>query len=302
MEGESTVTCLLRGGLGNQMFQYAAARSYSIETNSKLVFNYSFYQGKDYHGFRLDKLSIPNDIAFIDKDTKKSKIIQNIMWNPFFRTIFKTAPEFWTSVFFRFGICMDFDRPRYRPIPVLNHKLNIYLGSYYQSESFFKDHAPQIKKELMVSAPPSEENRKILDRLCDTEEESVCLHIRRGDYLTNPYFHVCTEDYYRSAVSLMTKKLHHPVFYVFSDDIEYAKTFCDSLSIDIVFGPGNNMDYEELRLMYTCKHFIISNSSFSWWAQYLAASTNKIVLAPDLWSIPPEDNAIYQDSWELLPH
>jgi hypothetical protein len=282
------------------MFQYAAARSYSIETNSQLIFNYAFYQGKDYHGFKLDKLSIPDDVEFMKRDTVKTKTVQHIMWNPFLRKIFKSTPEFWTSVFLRSGICMDFDRPGYKPIPVLNYKHNVYLGSYYQSESFFRDHAARIKKELMVSTQPSEENQKILDRLNDTKEESVCLHIRRGDYLNNSYFSVCTEAYYRSAIHLMTEKIKNPVFYVFSDDIEYAKAFCEALPIKTVFGPENNPDFEELRLMYTCKHFIISNSSFSWWAQYLADSPQNTVIAPNRWTSQAESNSIYLDTWNLL--
>ena len=101
-------------------------------------------------------------------------------------------------------------------------------------------------------------------------------------------------------IDIMKEKVKNPVFYIFSDDIEWVKENID-FKTEVKYITGNNKNYEELRLMYTCKHFIISNSSFSWWAQYLTDNKNRITSAPSKWFRNQNQKVdIYEDDWILI--
>lgn len=116
---------------------------------------------------------------------------------------------------------------------------------------------------------------------------SVCVHIRRGDFLKNSNnLSVCHEKYYLNAMEFIEDKVDNPIFYIFSDDILDVKNNFKFLGKRIIYVEGKRNDYEEFRLMYNCKHFIISNSTFSWWSSYLGGGDG-IVIAPKKWY---EDN------------
>ena len=117
---------------------------------------------------------------------------------------------------------------------------------------------------------------------------SVCIHIRRGDYvediITNQFHGVCNLDYYYRSIEYIASKIKNPYFFVFSDDPLWVKQNlilkypCDY--IDQNFG---KKDYEDMRVISKCKHNIIANSSFSWWGAWLNINPNKIVIAPKNW-------------------
>ena len=142
---------------------------------------------------------------------------------------------------------------------------------------------------------------------------SVCVHIRRGDYLAPEwsFLNVCGELYYKRAVERLKSKLNNPVFYVFSnssEDIAWIKDNYYFLN-DCRYVDMDNADYEDFELMKNCKHFIISNSTYSWWAQYLAENQKKIVIAPDIWTSGETEKGwnggrnplgIYQKNWDIV--
>ena len=128
------------------------------------------------------------------------------------------------------------------------------------------------------------------------------MHIRRGDYLSPKYKHlnVCDYQYYFESMNYIISKLNNPTFFIFSntsDDLDWIKENY-SLPGKIVYVKNDNPDYEELRLMYSCKHFIISNSTFSWWAQYLSNNSG-IVIAPEIWNRLNHDGIadLYMPNW-----
>jgi hypothetical protein len=172
------------------------------------------------------------------------------------------------------------------------------------SESFFVNISETLKRELKFKTPPSLKNLKFLSEL--KINNSVCVHIRRGDYTNNQWeskLLVCEFDYYENAMNYISIKESNPVFYIFSnsnDDINWIKQNY-KFSFLVKYVELNNPDYEELRLMTHCNHFILSNSSFSWWASYLADNPNKIVIAPEKWNNGQWNmKDIYLDSWILL--
>jgi hypothetical protein len=181
---------------------------------------------------------------------------------------------------------------------------NLLVCGFFQNYKFFNDYKEVIQNELKIKTEPSSANKAMLEKISNTN--SVCVHIRRGDYLDERWSHlnVCTTEYYKEAMKKIKADLENPVFYIFSntkDDIEWIKQTYDFSEYQVVFVDLDNPDYEELRLMYSCKHFIISNSTFSWWAQYLGDYTEKIVFAPSEWNRIVEDcSGVYMPEWRII--
>ena len=161
---------------------------------------------------------------------------------------------------------------------------NKYLFAYFQKAQIVDGIEDELRQAFIVQTPPSSENSVLLKEI--QAQNSVCLHIRRGDYALYPQLQVCTAPYYATAVRQAQETLVNPVFYVFStghEDIEWVRQNYH-FEGDFRYVDLDNVDYEELRLMMACKHFIISNSTFSWWAAVLSSeASDKKVWAPSPW-------------------
>lgn len=145
-----------------------------------------------------------------------------------------------------------------------------------------------IRGDLLKELQPKEDlltkNKEMFRQISRTN--SVCVSIRRGDYFNNPAlgeFAVCTKDYFYKAVKQIKLYLDNPIFFVFSDDMKWCRDNIYFEGSDVRFELDGNPVWEKLRLMSACKHFIISNSTFSWWAQWLGTYPNKIVVSPKQW-------------------
>lgn len=235
------ISCYLMGGLGNQLFQIATAYALSKDVNDN--FGIDINQGH----FTQKPASRYSDNIFINIKKINFKIIS------------------FTS---------QYSEPyyHYRKIPTLK---NVLLNGFFQSAKYF-DHYYNDLCNLFI-------NNDILSRLKNKYllENSLSLHVRRGDYLTKPNFHFNQSiDYYLGAIKYIDLKEKIDRIYIFSDDISWCKeNFKDERLIFV----ENLEDYEELYLMSLCDHNIIANSSFSWWGSYLNRNSNKIVIAPKNW-------------------
>lgn len=171
-----------------------------------------------------------------------------------------------------------------------------YLTGYFQSEKYFKDIEGQIRQAFCFSDKIWEGIDGILlekiKRYQKKIEETVAVsvHIRRGDYLDNEeaYGHICTEDYYRKAVSLMQEWYPEAVFFFFSNDSGWVREWLlreygQKLSFEIIEGTDETTGYLDLFLMSKCRHHVIANSSFSWWGAWLNPNKEKKVIAPSRW-------------------
>ena len=281
--GAIVIIVELKGGLGNQLFQYAAGRRLSLTLGVPLKLDISRYKRHGQRTYELDQFCIEAGIA---------KTWEVLLWR---------VPDFLTRITRPLGLLprlmmeksFDFD-------PAILHLGDgKYLDGYWQSYRYFTDVAPEIRRELAVRAPPSDADQKLLDRMamCD----SVCLHVRRGDYASNPItqqFHgLCTSEYYRTAVEAIAAQLPAPELFVFSDDMPWVKHHLRfELPTTHVEHHGVDSAPLELRLMAGCRHFVIANSSLSWWAAWLSANEKPIVYAPRRWFADP---AI--DTSELTP-
>ena len=289
----------LQGGLGNQMFEYACAYAMSKEMNDTICIDKSGITNLTHNVYSLDYFNISNS-NMIDRypiEKKKpvgNKIVNHFVWrarNKNIREEYKTVSKLqWLFNIFGIYYCID----GY----VRFHKTlarDKYLEGYFQSPKYFDKYREEIQKEFSLKDKlDSEMYHKI------SSNNSCCVHIRRGDYTVATNHLVCTIDYYKQAMKLMKEKVGDIKFYIFSDDINWVKENI-KFDYDVEYVEENNPNYIELGLMSSCKHFILSNSSFSFWAQYLAKNDNKVVIAPNRWFNDPNQPCdIYEDSWIKL--
>lgn len=290
----------LKGGLGNQMFEYAFALSLAERLNDEICLDMSGISNKTHNVYSLDHFNIGNvNVAKSSTlpKTKKMwlKIINSVLCrvdNKFGSKARYNIEKKFQKIFNRLGIyiCADGYVKTYKT----NSKIK-YADGYFQSEKYFKNVSDEIKKVFTVKDEMLTKNQKIYNKINKTN--SVCIHIRRGDYTKFSNHLVCTIDYYKKAMDIIKKKVKDAEFFIFSDDIPWVKENI-KFKYDVNYVEGNNPNYEELRLMYSCKHFIISNSSFSWWAQYLSKNKDKVVVAPAKWfNNPKQRTDIMQDDW-----
>ena len=271
----------LNGGIGNQMFQYAAARRVAWVNNTRLFLDLSWFQESGWwtrRKYELDAFRIVGDAVSSD-DLKAFKSKRQ---NAFFRRLPLILKKriFHTHQTHIIEKSYDFD------LDILNLCDNVYLEGHWQSEKYFSDIESVIRREFSFRDDPSGPIRRILEHIASCEAVSV--HIRRGDYVTLPEantFHgLCPSAYYRSAVDQISRQVGNPVFFVFSDDIVWARENL-SLGFETHFMDHNGPERgdEDLRLMSACRHHIIANSSFSWWGAWLCSNPQKIVCAPRKW-------------------
>jgi hypothetical protein len=284
----------LIGGLGNQMFQYAVARKIAIVNKVPLKLDITGFQKYLLHTYRLDHFCIDAEIATI-KDIRRFKPFGNEgVLNQIIRFPKLLQPYYKRTLFKEQSFIYD---PNIRQC----HD-DVYLEGYWQSEKYFKDIEEIIREDFTVSEKPDYLNKQLAEMIGNCE--AVSLHIRRGDYISNPvtnaYHGSCSEEYYREAISKIESNSKNPHFFVFSDDPKWVKENFDTgyPTIFIDFN-GPDKDYEDLRLMSLCQHHIIANSSFSWWGAWLCQNTEKIVIAPKKWFNDPNINTqdLIPQSW-----
>lgn len=275
------------GGLGNQMFQIAYARQISMETGEDIYIDKSVYDKYKIRSFSLDNLKISDQLKDFDVRTLSlSENIKYMITTNFYRfyqklvkVLLKTdvigGRTFKTLV--KIGYYYNFDRYYYYVDCSNSNKK--YLYGYFQSESYFEKNKHDIIKELHVNVPLTKSEQEILQEINSCN--SIAISMRLGDdYLKSKYLDVCSIKYYKKAIITMKEKYPDSKLFVFSDCIDRARSILKDENCIYIEG---FTDYQSLRLMYSCKHFIISNSSFAWWGAYLSSNHDKTILAPNIW-------------------
>jgi hypothetical protein len=258
----------ISNGLGNQMFQYAAARALAARngTGVKVDLTWFLYNKARRYGlscFALrGKPANPVDILTLRgvriKDWKGS-----------------TASDRLTKThYIERGLTFD--------PSVLKFTGNTYLQGYFQSENYFIDEEETIREDFQFRHPLPGPYQPVLENM--KAVESISMHIRRTDYgKAGLDQYVLSERYYGQALNYLSSKLQAPHAFVFSDDTDWVLANLRlPMPMTVVSCPGTR-DYEELQLMSACKHHVIANSSFSWWGAWLNPRKDKIVVAPKRW-------------------
>jgi hypothetical protein len=265
----------LLGGLGNQLFQYAAARAVALRHGQELRFDVSGFDSLPERSYRLHHFPIegrPLEAGELQALGLKGL---HSPWGRLKRRLgVKPALPMIVEQHFHFD-------PSLERAPA-----HCYLSGYWQSPRYFAGIEPRIRKELQVQAPLSDRTLELAQRIA--ESESVAVHVRRGDYISNPaaasWHGTCGSEYYAAAERLLLKSLPVARAFVFSDEPAWAAGNL-RLSMPTTFVSHNppDRDYEDLHLMAQCKHHIIANSTFSWWGAWLGTHPAKFVVAPRVW-------------------
>jgi hypothetical protein len=285
----------LMGGLGNQMFQYALGRRLATERRTELKL--------DLH-FLLDRRPVEN-FVFRDYALDVFKLTAKLARDADLKRIVSPPAGRWERAWDRLTRGDPFVTLREKQAFVVDENVlraprNAYLIGYWQNEKYLAPIARTLRNEFTF--------RRRLDGVCLPLAErlmfsnAVCLNVRRTDYVSNPdanaFLGVCGLDYYNRAVQVIASRVPDPEVFVFSDDVEWCKGHIRldyPTTIVTHECAGQKFDHY-LHLMTLCKHFVIPNSTFGWWAAWLCTYGPKIVVAPGKWV---NDSAV--DTSELTP-
>ena len=254
----------LKGGLGNQLFQYALGRHLSIINKTGLTLDITDLLADPMRNYRLDSFNIPSDIC-IKYYGLTNKILSALgLVNK--QTIFENSFEFNRNI--------------------LKCPMHIKLDGYWQTENYFKDIESVIRDDLTLKRTMPLNLLALKEQI--ESSNSVSLHVRRGDYASNPatnaYHGLCPLEWYINAAMVMSEMVGKAHFYIFTDDELWAKSNI-KFNAPITFVPKGRDGEEafDLTLMSCCKNNIIANSSFSWWGAWLNKNQSKRVIAPTKW-------------------
>jgi hypothetical protein len=287
--------------MGNQMFQYAAARQLAILNDAQVVLDVSAFLTYKLHRFSLQHFACgaPEAAAWeirrlVKPTAMRTRLERLMVWR---RPVINPFPAD-VQIIREKGF--EFDQE------LLQQRGSIYLDGYWQSPDYFSAIADRIRDDFQITTPPSPANQEMAHQI--TSINSISLHVRRGDYTSNAKTQsihgTCSKSYYDSAIQFVCQKVPSPRFFIFSDEIEWARqnlnTPGESVFVDLNDAAHN---YEDLRLMSLCKHHIIANSTFSWWGAWLGDSAG-ITVAPSRWMSDtakgPDANCILPAHWVQL--
>lgn len=282
----------INGGLGNQMFQYAAGRSLALRHDVDLVLDTRIFEGKSQFGFGLDHFNhaarqgLPSEVP----PERRQNRLRYLLWRGL-----RLKPHLVRETGLSYNAGFD------------GLGDGVYLKGYWQSERYFKAVEDTIRADFRIVTPPSPENAALLAELAQLP--AISLHIRRGDYVnnsrTNATHGTCTLDYYARAAELIAGKMAtKPVIFTFSDDPAWVReNLVLPYEMRVMKHNDSDHNYEDLRLMSACRHHIIANSSFSWWGAWLNPSPDKMVVSPARWFADPAmvNDDIWPESWIRLP-
>jgi hypothetical protein len=267
----------ITGGLGNQMFQYAMGKKLALKHNSQLILDTSelllFQNPYNKRFFELEVFpTIKENLLFLSDNYLIKSFYYYKIWIKLYRKIkgiraiyqdLQLAPEYYSSL-----------------------PDQVYLDGIWNSESFFKGYESTIRNSFVFNSNLDDANQKWLEKINNCT--SISLHVRRGDYLSDQHrsiYNICNRIYYQNAMDFIIQSVSNPQFFVFSDDISWAKENINHPNYIFYYVENNtgSQSFEDMRLMSHCAHHITANSTFSWWGAWLNSNPGKIVLAPAKW-------------------
>ena len=285
----------LTGGMGNQMFQYAAAKALSGHHHTDLMLDViSFYREELPYlevprNFDLYNFKGVNEILISDRNQiadnnfyKKNKLAK--LFPPHRRKVYKEPFYHFDKNFFK-------------------SRKDVLLKGGWQSEKYFSAHKNEVRQAFRVKDEVIKPVKELGHQL--NNENSVAVHVRRGDYLRLPiileWHGVLDASHYNNALLLLRSKLEKPFsIYYFSDDpLWVEENLCQKWPGKIISKDSQNTAIEDFYLMSQCRHNLIANSSFSWWAAWLNPNPDKTVIAPQKWfnKAPLDTRDLIPENW-----
>lgn len=293
---EKIIISNLKGAFGNQLFQYATAFAVAKRNNAILKLDLSFFENEKYSKwFKLDRLNIKIEKASKEEiELLKNKPNASLIYRALRKLGISSVYNKKTDLVDSFGFKPD--------RKILEHKNSGYIVGWCAVEAYFSEFKDKLLSEFTLKKPLTTAAEKYLSEINATN--SVSVHIRRGDYLNLEHFYrIIPIDYFEKAIETISEKIENPTFYFFSNDLDWVKKNLnfDKNFVFVNLREDDNYDgeddMEDFFLMRNCKHNIIANSSFSWWAAYLNENAGKLVIAPRKWY----NDKFYQNSMEKYP-
>lgn len=269
-------------GFGNQLFMYACGYALSRKLNTGLALDTTMLATNPSRSLEINKLNIQYDklITINDYRTKFAKVVSRFLIHKYIRMKYRFYVET-TPYVYESGIQQISD--------------NTYIQGYWQSEKYFSEYRNDL---LRLFLPKYEQSRPCKECMDEVGKcNSVAIHVRRGDY--NKIGVCIGKEYYLNAIEKMKNCIDDPVFYVFSDDLGEAKKLFQNLNGTFVYVQylSDNLTLDDFFIMKACRHQIIANSSYSWWAAWLNENDEKIVICPEYkqWT-----GDFYPENWILI--
>ena len=274
-----------KGGLGNQMFQYALYKCME-EQGKNVKADLNFFQSSNVR-YQLEDLFNIHVVKATAKECEQygdfsKRIIARVR-----RKFFGKKKSYLLENMERFYDFTTVD--------------NLYLDGYWQNEKYFSLITKELRKDFELCGGFDNYQNHIYEHI--SKEIVASIHVRRGDYLSqgnvSVYGNICTDCYYEVAIDYLKSKYGVRLFYVFSDDVEWAKHQFVT-SDDVEFYIVEKTDDRDMFLMSACKYNIIANSSYSWWASWLNRNEGKVVIAPSIWLNDSTFRGVYCPEWVLI--
>lgn len=272
-EDPPPVITRMRGGMGGQMFQYAMGRALAARLGRPLVV--------DARMLLLD--DPPRQFALQPFNLRCSYLGGYAGWIVRWLGSRRMGKHFRTawipsrSYDYRIDPESGYDASIWR-----DHPGPIVLQGYWQSYRYLSGIEADLRKELAFTSPPAAQNAALIREIGSCN--SVAVHVRRTDFVSNTFFGACTPDYYARGTDYIASRVDSPRFFVFSDEPDWARANLDFPGQwQVVDHNLGKRDHEDMRLMTHCKHLLLANSTFSWWAGFLAHNPDKIIVVPHRW-------------------
>ena len=311
------------GRCGDQFFQYAFARNIQLRLKNTEPINFNFYNQErwriklndDSFTNNLKDFSVVENVSYINEKTnferfaskKQKKLMKRYL---FIKRIchkfkIKRIALRYQSKMQKNGIFHDDEYFELYCYPKTN--CDVFIRGYFENYKNFYDNNELtncLLHELMPLSKINKNNQEMLAKINKTN--SICVSLRswkeiKGDSKTFNSRMICGEEYYINAINIMNERYPNSTFFIFSDDLEWAKERLKSIkNCSFVFENRGNSIGDKILLMSNCKHFIIANSSFSWWVQYLSKNPDKTVISPSRWYNDSDDIRIINPSWIIL--
>jgi len=268
----------ISGGLGNQLFQYGFGQYLANELKTSVLYDIQTNLSiKDFTPRTLGLLNFKLELNIASKnDIRKIKFFTKGIFDRIERKLVKTIP------FINKKYIIESTTTKTKS--VFEIKDNCYYDGYWQQFKYLELNESLLKKQIHLNNSFEIENSAIINEIRNSH--SVSIHIRRGDYVSikknTKIFQKCSKQYYENAIQYFEKRNYKPVFYIFSDDIVWAKNNFKGDKFKFITG---NQPAEDMFLMSLCNHNITANSTFSWWGGWLNSNLDKTVITPKSWYV-----------------
>lgn len=289
------VTVSLYGGLGNQLFQYATARSLAIRLQAELALDLAWFN-------IVNKMPDVTPRKFALAPFNIQGILQNegaalFMTGNRIQRLAKKILQLIRPSITNINLIQE-GKLTFDPHIFSLHG-SLWLKGHWGSFKYYQNIRPLLQHEIATPGQLNPKSAELISAI--SESDAIAIHIRRGDYVTNKRAAkrhcLCDMEYYRAGLQIAAQGLKNPHCYIFSDDTEWVRdNFKIAVPMTIVDINGPDDAHQDLWLMAACKRFIIANSSFSWWAAWLSKAKDKLVVCPKKWAVRAN-----HDTQNLIP-